>query len=67
MNKKNDNPNHQLSVRTGLRVGKPAPPNENKPDVDLLDRALFGLLDALQTPTNVLYDWVCRPKPKGAK
>ena len=54
----------QIQVRTQVRAGERLDLGNVQPEINLFDRAMFVVLDALQKPTNAVYDWVCAPKPK---
>ena len=54
----------QIRVRTQVRMGTRFDLGNAQPKINLFDRAMFVVLDALQKPTNAVYDWVCAPKAK---
>ena len=44
-----------VMVRTQVRAGKPVKYTNTPPDINLFDRAMFGVIDAIQKPTDWAY------------
>ncbi len=53
-----------IAVRTQVRAGERLDLSNAQPEINLFDRTMFVVLDALQKPTNAVYDWVCAPNRK---
>ena len=56
-----------IMVQTQVRAGEQLNLSHLQPDINLFDRAVFVVLDALQKPTDAVHAWVCAPKISGAK